>query len=95
MPSRSVKALSQGGDPPQGLIEGPCGKLHKIRDFRPYQRGANRLAWVQIHENRTIECKLADVIRRHFFISPWRFSIRLEIADQNRVLRERNAVYLA
>src|SRR5262245_61869578 len=42
----AASRLSHGGDPPQGLFEGLCGKFHKIRDFRPYQRGANRLTWV-------------------------------------------------
>ena len=61
MRSRTVKALSRGGDPIEGALKGIWGKLHKIRDFRPDKRGANGAVWVQFHKDRAIERKLANV----------------------------------
>ena len=92
MQSPSVKALSRGGDPPESPVERLCGKLHKIRAFRPYKRGANGPVWVQFHEDRTVERKLADVVRRHSLDLPRGIPVRLEIGDQDRVRSDHKPV---
>src|SRR5215831_10875404 len=95
MRSRSVKALSQRGDLPQRLIEILRRKFHKIGHFRPYQGSANWPVGVQFHEDGAVQGKLANVVCRDLFDSPWGVAVCVEICDRNWILSDREAVNLA